>query len=170
MSVTSVNLLQLATSLPYVAEINSFTYANNTPVANVTFHAYNDTFNDLLGANASWSMIQNTTYQAFHEAGVYNNYTNTFYIASNWAGSLSNPLNVSGVNFGDFSLSEKRYPGLVSPNGGCTYDPPGSNNNGTPKYVLWCDEGDFNTASGLTLLDPVTGNVTVSQLKLPFSN
>jgi gluconolactonase len=146
-SITSINLLALATSLPYAADITAF----NSSTQNVTFQSYHDSFPSLLGSNASWTMIANETYQAFHEAGVYDQASKSLYISSNWAGSFENPINMSILNLEDFTVSSTRYPGLASPNGGCTYVPPGATG---PPQLLFCDEGNFDIASGLTVIDP----------------
>jgi len=153
-SITTVNLLALATSLPYAAHITSF----NTSIQNVTFQSYSDSLSLLLGSNASWKMLANESYQAFHEAGVYDQTSKSLYISSNWAGSLDNPINMSILSLEDYSISSTRYPGLSSPNGGCSYVPPGSNS--TPQ-LLFCDEGDFDIASGLTVVDPATKTTKV---------
>lgn len=147
-SVTTVDLLQLATSLPYATQITSFA----TGIENVTFQSFDSSFASILGTNASWRMIANETWQAFHEAGVYNQETNSLYIASNWAFDFSNPINVTVLNMENYTISSQRYEGLASPNGGTTYVPPGQN---SAPQILFCDEGDFNVASGLTIVDPV---------------
>ncbi|KIW03705.1 uncharacterized protein PV09_05018 [Verruconis gallopava] len=147
-SVTTVDLLRLATSLPYAGQISSF----NAGMANLTFQLFDSSFASILGPNASWRMIANESYQAFHEAGVYHQDTKSLYIASNWANDFSNPINVSILNLEDYSLSSERYEGLASPNGGTTYVPPGT----TEKpQLIFCDEGDFEVASALTIVDPV---------------
>lgn len=157
-SITTINLLTLATSLPYAADISSF----SSGVENVTFHSYDNSFSSILGSNASYSLIANESWQAFHEAGVYDQTTKSLYIASNWAGSFDNPINVSVLSLDDYSVSSVRYEGLASPNGGTTYVTPGTN--GTPQ-LLFCDEGNLDAASGMTLVDPVTKTTTVSGSK-----
>jgi len=147
-SVTTIDLLALATSLPYASQITSFT----TGLENVTFQQFDNSFSDILGPNASWRMISNQSYQAFHEAGVYQQDTNSLYISSNWANDFANPINVSILNLQDYSLTSQRYDGLFAPNGGTTYVTPGTD--GTPQ-VLFCEEGSFEIPSGLTIVDPV---------------
>lgn len=153
-SVTTIDLLALATSLPYATQISSF----GTGIENVTFQQYDSSFSAILGANASWRMIQNQTYQAFHEAGVYHQETNSLYIASNWASDFSNPINISILNLDDYSLTSQRYPGLASPNGGTTYVTPGTNER---PQLLFCDEGDFDVASALTIIDATAKSTKV---------
>jgi gluconolactonase len=89
-SVTTVNLLTLATSLPYAAQINSFT--NSTP--GLSFVQYEDQFSTILGLNASWKKIANGSFKAFHEAGVYNQKTGELFMTSNYEGP-SNPIVVT---------------------------------------------------------------------------
>jgi hypothetical protein len=153
-SITTVDLLALATSLPYAAEITSF----NSSTPNVTFQSFHNSFSSLLGSNASWTMVANESYQAFHEAGVYDQASKSLYISSNWAGSFANPINMSILNLQDYSISSVRYSGLASPNGGCTYVPPGSK---SAPQLLFCDEGNFDIASGLTIVDPATKTTKV---------
>lgn len=154
-SVTTIDLLALATSLPYAADTTAF----NSSIQNVTFQSYHPSFSSLLGSNASWTMVANESYQAFHEAGVYDQLSKSLYISSNWAGSFDNPINISILNLEDFTVTSTRYPGLASANGGCTYVPPGTDG---PPQLLFCDEGDFNVASGLTVVNPATHTTKVN--------
>ena len=166
-TVTSVNLLTLATSLPYVADL--YTTENSTTA--IQFLSYNDDFaNNLLG-NVSSKLVADLPWAAFHEAGVYNKATNSVYIASNYQiGDYANQVNISIVSLSDnYSVTSKRYPGLYEANGGCTYTPPrrlenGStyvNNTELPPYVLFCDEGDLTNTSSLVLVDPTTNKTTL---------
>jgi hypothetical protein len=147
-SVTTIDLLALATSLPYAGEISTF----STGIENVSFQQYDNAFASILGPNASWRMIANESYEAFHEAGIYHQATNSLYISSNWASDFANPINVSILNLDDYSLTSQRYEGLASPNGGTAYVTPGTNEQ---PQLLFCDEGDFEVASALTVVDPV---------------
>ncbi|KAI9711706.1 MAG: hypothetical protein M1820_001850 [Bogoriella megaspora] len=152
-SVTSVNLLTLATSLPYAAQIDSI--ASNA-TNSVQFISYNDTFtSDILGPNVSQQLISSQSYQAFHEAGIYYKATNSMYITSNWQ-TLQNPINVTILNLDDYSITETRYNGLYEANGGCPYTAPDNKS-----WLLFCDEGNFQGASGLTLVDPVSNTTQV---------
>jgi gluconolactonase len=151
-SVTSINLMALATSLPYAAQVDSIA---NTSTSSVKFLSFHESFTkDILGPHVSSELISNKPYQAFHEAGVYYPATNSVYISSNWIGP-NNPVNVTILNLTDYSITEERYPGLYVPNGASPYTSPHGK-----KYVLWCDEGTFQGASGLTLLDPVAKKTT----------
>jgi hypothetical protein len=152
-SVTTIDLLTLATSLPYAGQVSTL----NT-IEEITFQQFDNSFSTILGANASWQIIANETWQAFHEAGVYNQETNSLYITSNWASDFSNPINMSILNLEDYSVTSQRYAGLASPNGGTLYVPPGTD--GKPQIIL-CDEGNFDIASSLTVLDPVTKTTKV---------
>ena len=153
-SVTTIDLLALATSLPYAAEISTF----STGIENVTFQSYENSFASILGPNASWRMIANESYEAFHEAGVYHLATNSLYIASNWANDFANPINISILNLDDYSVRSQRYAGLASPNGGTAYVTPGTDEK---PQLLFCDEGDFEVASALTIVDPVAQTTKV---------
>ncbi|CAD0098573.1 unnamed protein product [Aureobasidium mustum] len=69
-NITHVNLLTLATSIPYANELYAIA---NASTEHVSFLSYNDTFvNDILGANVSQQLVLSENYQAFHEAGVFN--------------------------------------------------------------------------------------------------
>ena len=88
-SVTSVNLLTLATSFPYVNQIANIVSTANS---SVEFLSFNDTFtNTILGPNVSQQLISQQSYEAFHEAGVYNLATNSLYMASNWLVAPNSP-------------------------------------------------------------------------------
>jgi gluconolactonase len=151
-SVTTVNLLALATSLPYAAVINSF--SATTP--NVSFVQYDNAFSSILGSNASWKIIANESYQAFHEAGVYDQNTGQLFISSNWGGPLV-PILVTTLNLSDYAVTSSPYDGLNSANGGASYVAQGA---GGPPQVLFCDQGLSDTASSLSTLDTVTKKAT----------
>ncbi|KAE9968530.1 hypothetical protein BLS_005790 [Venturia inaequalis] len=151
-SVTTVNLLRLATSLPYAAQINSFT--NSTP--GLSFVQYEDEFSSILGLNASWKKIANESYKAFHEAGVYDQTTKSLFMTSNYGGP-SSPIVVTVLNMTDYSVTSGPYKGLTAGNGGTSYVAPGAD--GPPK-VLFCDQGDNSSASALSVLDPKTKKFT----------
>ena len=159
-NITSVDLLNLASSFSYSQQvINSSIYAND----NINFLSYNHSFiTDILGPNVSSTLIANVTWGAFHEAGVYSQATNSIYITSNWAGNLSNPINVTILNLADNSLSSVRYSNIASGNGATAYYPPGTPANiSAGQQVLFCDEGNFEVPSQLTLLDPSTNKTRV---------
>ena len=154
-SVTTVNLLSLATSLPYGSQIASI--GSSAPTT-LSLLSYNETFTSLLNLTSPPRLLANLSWDAFHEAGVYSQRTHSVYIASNWnANHTSNdPVNVTILHLADNSVSSTRYKGLAEANGGCTYVPPDqlANKSYVPQ-VLFCDEGDFNNPSGLILVDPV---------------
>ena len=160
-TITTVNLLTLATSIPYADKL--YTLENTSAIH---FLAYDPSFASILGPNVSASLVSQQNYNAFHEAGVYNKPTDSIYIASNFNtdDGLSNPVNISIYHLANKSVTSTRYNGIYEPNGGCTYIPPSAINTTTapqtPSQILWCDEGDFTHASALTLLDPVTGKTT----------
>lgn len=147
-SVTTVNLLTLATSLPYAAQINSFT--NSTP--GLSFVQYEDEFSSILGLNASWSKIANETNKAFHEAGVYDQKTGQLFMTSNYGGP-SSPIVVTVLNMTDYTVTAGPYEGLTAGNGGASYLAPGADG---PPQVLLCDQGNNSSASSLSVLDSAT--------------
>jgi len=155
-SVSSVNLLTLATSLPYAAQLASI--ASNA-TSTVDLLSYNETFTtDILDLSKAPKLLANLSWEAFHEAGVYNQHTNSIYIASNWDANVTtnNPVNVTILNLADDSVTSTRYPGLFEANGGTTYVPPNQlHNTSYVPQLLFCDEGDFTGPSGLVLVDPV---------------
>ncbi|KAJ9620519.1 hypothetical protein H2203_007725 [Taxawa tesnikishii (nom. ined.)] len=159
-NITSVDLLSLAVSIPYAQQLESLTsLANNS----IQFVAYNESFvTGILGPNVSSSLISHQPYQAFHEAGVYNKATNSIYMSSNWAGNLSNPINTTVLHLDDYSITSTRYPNVSEGNGGSVFYPPGTPaNSSAGQLLLFCDEGDFNDYSKLTLVDPVTNDTRV---------
>jgi gluconolactonase len=151
-SITTVNLLALATSLPYASQINSF--PATTP--NVSFVQYDRGFSKILGKNASWKMIANESYQAFHEAGVYDQKTGQLFISSNWGGP-SVPILMTTLNMTDYAVTSTPWGGISTANGGATYIAPGANG---PPQVLFCDQGLNDTASTLSVLDTATKKST----------
>lgn len=153
-SVTTIDLLALATSLPYAGQISSF----SSGIVNLTIQQYADSFSTILGPSPSWQLIAEEEYQAFHEAGVYHQNTNSLFITSNWAGDFTNPINVSILSLDDYSVTSRRYDGLSEMNGGTTYVTPGTHEK---PQILLCDQGDLVAASGLTTVDPVTNTTSV---------
>jgi gluconolactonase len=151
-NVTTVNLLTLATSLPYAAQFISF--SATTP--NVSFVQYDNSFSSILGSNASWKIIANESYQAFHEAGVYDQKTGQLFMTSNFGGP-SAPIVVTTLNLTDYSVTSGPYSGLSAGNGGASYVAPGASG---PPQVLFCDQGLNNTASSLSVLDTTTKTAT----------
>lgn len=161
-NITSIDLLRLATSLPYANQLASFAASPSDPNV-VQFYSYNETFvSDILGPNVSQSLVAETSWKAFHEAGAYNKATNSLYIGSNWDFNTSNPINVTVLNLDDYTIRSTRYANLHEANGGCAYYPPGTpSNSSAGQQLLFCDQGDFINPSQLTLVDPASNTSRV---------
>ncbi|KAF2124394.1 lactonohydrolase [Dothidotthia symphoricarpi CBS 119687] len=158
-SIIPVDLLSFATNPSYLSTLVT-TNTSNPDV--ISLLSYDESFVDIIGENATARQLHSFDWQAFHEAGVYNKATNKIYITSNWAGSLSNLENVTIIDMEDnYSVTSTRYGNLSTPNGGTSYYPPGTQQEGTnttAPYLLFCDQGDFNNYSSLVSVDPVTGS------------
>ena len=161
-NVTTVNLFQLARSLAYATSL-SVNPNNDT----VNFLSYNDSFTtDILGPSVAVTLAAEESWNAFHEAGVYYKETNSAYISSNFGGLPyeENRINVTAYSFTDGSITSTRYPNLAAANGATLFIAPEGSSPDTnglepnKRYVLWCDEGDFESPSGLVALDPVSGD------------
>lgn len=152
-SIIPVDLLAAAMNPAY---FNQSVYPAAVP--SISLIAYNQDFNSLLGSNATARKVYDLPWQAFHEGGVYQKSTNSMYIASNWAGSLDNPVNITVIDMADLSLTSTRYEGLYEANGGTTWYPPGSDNSSTAPAMVWCDEGDFTHYSGLVDVEVPSNN------------
>ena len=159
-TISSIDLLSLATSFSYSQQVANLSLLADT---NVHFLSYNEFFiTDILGPNVSSTLIANVTWNAFHEAGVYSQATNSLYMTSNWASDFSNPINVTVLNLADNSLSSVRYTDIASGNGATAYYTPGTPaNSSAGQQILFCDEGNFDTPSQLTLLNPSTNQTRV---------
>lgn len=160
-AVTTINLTVLATSFPYANELAALSFPN---ASDISFLSFSPAFSEIITPSTTARLISSQPYAAFHEAGVYNRGTNSIYIASNWD-AYDNPINVTVLNLTDLSVSSTRFPGLTSPNGGCTYAPPDQlpstpDSPATPPFALFADEGNFEQVSGLVQLDPATGVTT----------
>ncbi|KAL9093236.1 MAG: hypothetical protein Q9159_000413 [Coniocarpon cinnabarinum] len=162
-NITTVDLFQLARSLPYATGLFNLANTNNETV---NLLSYNDTFkNDIIGPDATVTLLSNQPYDAFHEAGVYSSATNASYISSNFGGLPyeNNRINVTVYNFTDDSVSSIRYPNVAAANGATLMTSPACSSpetNGLQpnhQYVLWADEGDFEIPSGLVAVDSATG-------------
>lgn len=69
-NVTHVNLLQLATSIDYANQLQAIT---NASTDHVSLIAYDQAFvDDVLGSNVTQRLVAELPWDAFHEAGVYN--------------------------------------------------------------------------------------------------
>jgi gluconolactonase len=150
-----IDLTALATNPALLSQYVPTNVSNPTVIKLL---AYNEQFVDVLGANASARQLYNLDWQAFHEGGVYNQDTKKLYVTSNWAGNLSNPINVTIIDiWNNYTYTETRYDAVAEPNGLTAYTPPGSKNGSAPSRVLYADEGDFINPSALVSVDPVTG-------------
>lgn len=152
-NITHVNLLNLASSIPYANELASIANASTDQISSIS---YNDAFTqDILGANASQELITQESWVAFHEAGVYNIKTGKLYATSNWNGSLDNPINVTAIDINnDNAIESMRYAHLNEANGGAAFYPVGSPANCSDgQQIVFADEGDLVHPSQLTLVD-----------------
>jgi gluconolactonase len=157
-SIIPIDLTAFATDASY---LNSFVPQNVTNPTVINLLAYNNDFYNVLGPNATARQLYDLDWQAFHEGGIYNRDTNKLYVTSNWAGSLSNPINVTIIDLdpaANYSYTTTRYSALAEANGGTSYFPPGSSNSSFPPRHLYADEGDFTQPSALVSVDPVTGS------------
>lgn len=160
-NITHVDVLSLAASLPYA---NQLTGIANASTDHVSFISYSDEFaNNILGSNATQELVAETSWEAFHEAGVYNIATGLLYATSNWNGSFDDPINVTAINInGDNEITSIRYPDLSEANGGAAFYPVGSSPDSSEgQQIVYCDEGDFFNASRLTLVNPATNETRV---------
>jgi len=159
-NITTVDLLGLASSLSYSQQILNL---SDTANSSIQFVSYDKSFiTDILGPNVSQALISNQSYNAFHEAGVYNQATNSLYMASNWAHDFSNPINVTILNLDDYTVSSARYPNIYAANGGEAFYPVGTPaNSSAGQQIVFCDEGGLESQSQLTLLDPATNTTRV---------
>lgn len=160
-NITHVDVLSLAASIPYA---NELTAVANASTDHVSFISYSDEFlNGVLGNNATQRLAAETSWNAFHEAGVYNIETGLLYATSNWNGSLDNPINVTAIDINrNDEITSIRYPNLAEANGGAAFYPVGNSPNSSEgQQIVYCDEGDFYNASRLTLVNPATNETRV---------
>ena len=154
-NITTVDLLKLAVSLPYSQQLVDL---GATATDSVKFLSYNESFvTDILGPNVTQRLVSKQPYDAFHEAGAYNQATNSLYMTSNWNGSLDNPINVTVLNMDTWEITTTHFDNLAEANGGAAFYPPGTPGNSSEgQQLVFCDEGDFVNPSQLTLVDPTT--------------
>lgn len=160
-NITSVDLLRLASSFPYAYQLESI--ANNS-INDISFISYNQSFiDDILGPNVSQQLVVEKSWNAFHEAGVYNIQTGKLYATSNWNGSFDNPINVTAIDIaGNNSIESIRYPHLAEANGAAAWYPVGTPANSSEgQNIVFCDEGDLVNPSQLVSVDPATGESKV---------
>jgi len=171
-SVTSVNLLALATSAPYVNQIQAI---RNASTHHLSLLSYNSAFTDsILPQNVSVTLVSNESpFNAFHEGGIYQHSTNSIYISSNY-GPSNLPIRISVYDLSTGQIRNTTFPDLAAANGGTTYIPPNQLHNTTyPPYMLWCDEGSLTTPSQLLAIDPSTNTsfpLLTSFLGKPFAS
>jgi gluconolactonase len=160
-NITHVDVLSLAASIPYANELTAIANASSD---HVSFISYSDEFlHGVLGNNATQQLVAETSWEAFHEAGVYNIATGLLYATSNWNGSFDNPINVTVIDINhNNEISSTHYPNLAEANGGAAFYPVGSSPNSSEgQQIVYCDEGDFTNPSRLTLVNPATNETRV---------
>lgn len=160
-NITHVDVLSLAASIPYANELISL--ANNS-TDHISFISYSDEFlNGVLGNNATQTLVAETSWDAFHEAGVYNIETGLLYATGNWNGSFDNPINVTAIDINrNNQITSIRYPNVSEANGAAAFYPVGSSlNSSEGQQIVFCDQGDFYNASRLTLVNPATNESRV---------
>ncbi|KAK5723353.1 hypothetical protein LTR15_005051 [Elasticomyces elasticus] len=160
-NITQVDLLRLATSIPYAQQLQSIA---NASTEQISFLSYSDYFmTDILGPNVTQELVAHTDWVAFHEAGIYNIATGKLYATSNWAGSLDNPVNVTAIDIHNNNTIESiRYEHLAEANGGAAFYPVGSPANSSEgQQIVFCDEGDLTNPAQLVLVDPATNTSRV---------
>ncbi|KAF2730906.1 calcium-dependent phosphotriesterase [Polyplosphaeria fusca] len=159
-SIIPVNLLNAATDPSYFTNLVE-TDASNPTV--ISLLAFDQSFNSVIGDNATARQLYSLDYEAFHEMGTYNKPTNSLYVTSNYD-SLDNPINITVIDLkNNYSISSTHYPDVAEANGGTNWYPPGFDiSNGTyPPRLLFCDEGDFHNYSKLVSVDPFTNTSEV---------
>jgi len=156
MSITNVDMLALATNPLY---FNTLAATNITQPA-ISLLAYDTAFEQsVVYPNATARLLSNESWEAFHEAGIYDASQNALYVASNYD-NLEDNVNITVIYFdNDYSvknITSTQFPGLYEANGGTTYYPPGSDISSPPPNQLWCDEGDFQHYSALVSVNPAS--------------
>jgi len=161
-NITHVDLLRLATSFPYAYDLQAVT---NASTDHVSFLAYNQSFvTDVLGPNVTQKLVADLSWNAFHEAGVYNKATGKLYATSNWAGDFDNPINITAIDLrNNDEITSFRYPAVAEGNGACAFYPVGSSPTSTEgQQIVYCDEGDTQRGpSKLVAVDPATNNTKI---------
>ncbi|KAK1081696.1 hypothetical protein LTR33_004470 [Friedmanniomyces endolithicus] len=153
-NITHVDLLRLASSIPYAQQLQSIA---NASTEQISFISDDPSFvTDILGPNVSQQLVAHTDWVAFHEAGIYNIATGKLYATSNWNGSFDNPINVTAIDIHNGNTIESiRYEHLAEANGGAAFYPVGTPaNSSAGQQIVFCDEGDFTNPAGLVLVDP----------------
>lgn len=160
-NITHINVLSLASSLPYADKLHSIAQASDE---HVSFFSYHKSFlTDVLGPNASQELVAQESWKAFHEAGVYNHATGKLYASSNWQFDLDNPINVTAIDLlQNDAIESIRFDKVTNPNGAAAFYPVGSPANSSQgQQIVYCDQGDFVEPARLVLVDPVTNHSRV---------
>ncbi|KAK9896035.1 calcium-dependent phosphotriesterase [Cystobasidium minutum MCA 4210] len=152
----TVDLLALATNPNYFKDLPAT--SGSEPA--IRLLSYDDTFkNDILGPSATARKAADLSWEAFHEAGIYNRETNSIYATSNYQ-DLNDNINITVISLEDYSITSTQFPDLWEANGGTSWYPPGSDYSGAPPAQLYCDEGDFDHYSALISVDVVKNTST----------
>ncbi|OHF04248.1 SMP-30/Gluconolaconase/LRE-like region [Colletotrichum orchidophilum] len=151
MSLINIDLRALATEgAGYLASIN----AANLSTPAISLLAYQPSFADVIGTNATARKIVEVDWQAFHEGGIYNKKDNSIYISSNY--NPTDSINITVLHLDDYSVTSTQFDGLTEANGGSSYYPPGADQSATPPMQVWCDQGNLQRNSQLLAVDPNT--------------
>lgn len=78
--ITAVDLLALSTNPAYFHSLS----AVNVEPPHISLLAFAPAFNDLFHPNGSAQLVADFSWQTFHEGGVYNKYTTSLYVPSNY--------------------------------------------------------------------------------------
>jgi gluconolactonase len=149
MSFVQVDVAELATNADY---FSSLPETNGTEPA-IHLLSYHPDFETLLGPNVGADKLQDLSWQAFHEAGVYNKEDHSFYVTSNYR---DGNINITVVSLEDSSVTSKKFDGLELPNGATKYFPPGSGDTIGP-WQVYCDQGTMDSPSQLVAVDVDSG-------------
>ncbi|KAF1986006.1 lactonohydrolase, partial [Aulographum hederae CBS 113979] len=161
-SITSIDMMAMATSLPYCSSIASFAASAND---SLNFLSYDSSFtNSILAPGAPYHLISTEPTMAFHESGVYHHATNSVYISSSYS-TENYPSAMTVYNLTSDEVYSTHFPDLYEANGGTAYTPPSPSNASLttpsyPPYLLLCDAGTLTHPSALKLLNPTQNTTT----------
>ncbi|QIW95001.1 hypothetical protein AMS68_000519 [Peltaster fructicola] len=159
-NITVVDLLSLATSIPYANQLASIA---NASTDHVSFLSYDKAFVDeVVGTSPTQQLVTEESWAAFHEAGIYNIATGKLYATSN-RDSLTNSINVTVIDIhNNIAISSVHYPNLTLANGGAAFYPVGSPPTSSDgQAIVFCDQGDLENPSQLVLVDPANNTSKV---------
>lgn len=110
------------------------------------FVVLHDSFNEVLGAGCSVSVLATRDHSFAHEAGIHDPYDDTVWFTSNLLGDNndSKRVQISRVSLGSGAVEMIPIPDIALGNGGCWYD----------HGILFCDQGDLDHASQLVWVNP----------------